>query len=65
MARRTDLQQLVIPENLQKLLNDISAIEERSMSGSVRMMIARRAKELGLIGQESTEDTDSKDVVHA
>lgn len=49
MANRTDIQQLVIPEEHQQLLKRIAAAEERSMSGSVRVMISRRAQELGLI----------------
>lgn len=63
MASRADIQQLVIPENLQKVLSRIADIEERSMSGSVRVMITRRAKELGIVVDE--QEQMEPEIVHA
>lgn len=63
MAGRADIQQLVIPENLQKVLSRIADIEERSMSGSVRVMITRRAKELGIVVDE--QEQMEPEIVHA
>lgn len=58
MPIRNDVKQLVIPEHLQDVLSRIAEAEERSMSASVRVMITRRARELGLQVERETEELE-------